>query len=64
VTTAPAPKESPPPRTSVVHCWVTAPIAELLSKEAARRGMHPDRLAAELLTIIVGDGLISAIVER
>jgi len=64
VTVAPAPKELPPRRTSVVHCWVTAAIAEALSKEANRRGVHPDRLAADLLTIIVGDRAISAVVDQ
>jgi len=64
VTAGSAPKELPPRRSSVVHCWVTAAIAEALSKEARRRGVHPDRLAADLLTIFVGENWISDIVER
>lgn len=54
----------PPRRCAVVHCWVTAEIQSLLAIEANRRGTHPDRLAADLITIIIGDGLAPAILDR
>ena len=53
-----------PKRHSVVHCWVTVHIAEQLSKEAERRGVHPDRLAADLLTVIIGDNVVAAVLDR
>lgn len=55
---------STPPRTHVAHAWVAKDIYRMLELEASRRRMHPDRLAAELLTIVVGDDLMTAILER
>lgn len=33
----------------VVHPWISAEMYELLEREAAARGSHPDRLAGDIL---------------
>lgn len=53
-----------PERCRVAHAWLNDELYELLELEAARRGTHPDRLAAYIVGITVRDGLVEAILDR
>ena len=53
-----------PPRTSVAHAWLTSPVHRMLELEAAGRGKHPDRLAAEILNSVLLNGYVDAVLQE
>ncbi len=52
------------PRTSVAHCWLTAPVYKQLEVEADRLGKHPDRLVADLVTAVLLHGFTDAVLHE
>jgi hypothetical protein len=51
-------------RAAVTHAWLSSAAYQLLEQEAARRRVHPDRLAADILCIVIADDLFRIILPR
>ena len=47
----------------LVHPWLSVDGVAALEAEAARRGTHPDRLAAVLLELITRENLFAALLD-
>lgn len=56
-------KKLSPRRHHVVHAWVTQEIHQLLEREAKRRRVHPDQLVAEIVTVVIGDDMLAAVLD-
>lgn len=52
------------PRNCVAHAWLTSPVHKMLELEAAGRGKHPDRLAAEILNSVLLNGYVDAVLAE
>lgn len=53
-----------PPRTTVVHGWITAELAAEIERESQRRGLHRDELVARLIESIFDDVQAPVIVDE
>jgi hypothetical protein len=51
-------------RNCVAHAWLTSPVHKMLELEAAGRGKHPDRLAAEILNSVLLNGYVDAVLQE
>lgn len=47
----------------MMHPWLGNDTVHALEAEAQRRGLHPDRLAAQLLEHVVRDRLYDAVID-
>jgi hypothetical protein len=68
MSTLPADSERAPrlsaPRNAVTHAWLTSPVHKMLELEAAGRGKHPDRLAAEIINSVLLNGYVDAVLQE
>jgi hypothetical protein len=55
---------APPRRAYVAHAWLTAPVFTVLEREAARRRLHPDQLAAAIVDVVIVGGYVDALLDR
>jgi hypothetical protein len=51
-------------RYKMAHPWLTRMAHGILTREAAARGVHPDKLAARVIEHVAGDNLWSAVLDR
>lgn len=57
------PDKTSPRATHVAHAWLTADVYGMLELEATRRRLHPDQLAARILTILLSAYEVGSIVD-